>query len=260
MKHFFLVMLFTWVCLVWSVEIDEKCDHDLYLNNEFNTSLYSTQQTIYTTNEMSLGNYAIASSILFLSFLSDLYIRDFVQSKVYSGDSFITDFLYGVGSRESFFYKALVLYSADNILQDSYLHDTLILSLHSMLVTQGITEGFKKTFKRARPRNSPNDSFDFWVKGESFFSGHSSGTWAYVAVFADRYPSTKWLLYSVASSVSLSRIYEDAHWTSDVLLGAFVGYSIGKMTLKMNLRYADKINVLPYIDLGEKYVLVQWRF
>ena len=204
--------------------------------------------------------YIVVGSLFATSFFFDQSIRNFTQNEIYGGDNFVSKFLHGVGDREYVFYGALAIHSLDNLLQNSYLHETLIYSLQSLLVAEGITETFKKTFKRARPRQSPDDPFDFWHKGESFFSGHSSGAWSYLTVIATRYPSTAWLAYGLAGSVSLSRVYEDAHWTSDVLLGALVGFGVGKLTVKMNLKYTDRINILPYIDeCGGRFVLVQWR-
>jgi membrane-associated phospholipid phosphatase len=81
-----------------------------------------------------------------------------------------------------------------------------------------------------------------------------------MTVIADRYPDTKWFAYGFAGCVSLSRIYEDAHWTSDVLMGALVGYTVGKLTLRYNLGYADKVNIIPYLNLDEQCILIQYKF
>ncbi|MCL2063356.1 MAG: phosphatase PAP2 family protein [Candidatus Cloacimonetes bacterium] len=205
--------------------------------------------------------YIIAGTLFISSWFFDQEIRDFTQREIYGGDNFFTQILHGVGDRNNVFYGALVVYSANTIIQNNYMHETLMLSLQSLIMTQGVTEGFKKTFKRARPRHSPTDPFDFWDKGESFFSGHSSGAWSYLTVVAERHPELKWLAYGFASCVSMSRIYEDAHWASDVILGAIVGYGIGHLTLRMNIKYTTNFNILPYIDEdGGKYVLVQWGF
>ena len=193
------------------------------------------------------------------TFFLDQTIRDFTQNELIYKENFFTDLLYAVGDRERVFYGALALYSADVIIQNNYFHETLILSTQSLIITQGITEAFKKTFKRARPRSSPDNPFDFFNEGESFFSGHSSGAWSYLTVLAGRHPEIKWLAYGFAGCVSLSRVYEDAHWMSDVIIGSLVGYTIGKLTLQLNVKYTDRILLLPYVDVdGGRFVMLQF--
>jgi len=206
-------------------------------------------------------NFAIVVGSMFaVSFLFDQSIRNYVQKEFYGGSNLFTEFLYKVGDRNYVFYGTMALYSANVILQNSYYNETLMLSLMSLAVTQGITEAFKQSFRRTRPRHSPDNAFDFGISGDSFFSGHSSGAWAYFTVFAGRFPQIRWVAYGLAACVSLSRIYEDAHWTSDILLGALVGYCVGRFMLRTSVRYADRINIIPYVDMGKKYVLVQYRF
>ena len=245
--------------------------YNLYeLNNVgevFHSSQLTPQSSLLTTHHSLLTDhssqlfYIVSGSLFITSFIFDQEIRDFTQNEIYGGDNLFTEILHGVGNRDYFFYGALTVHSVDTILQNNYFHNTLMLSLQSLLVTQGITETFKKTFKRARPSQSPDDPYDFFEKGESFFSGHSSGAWSYLTVVAGRHPEIKWLAYSFAGCVSLSRIYEDAHWASDVIFGAMVGYGVGQLTLRFSPNYTNNLNILPYIDEnGGRYVLVQWGF
>ena len=217
-----------------------------------------TMNDEYTFNKGHQAFLITLSTLFATSFFFDQDIRNFTQNEIYSGSSLFTEFLHGVGDKDSAFYGFLALQSANIILQNNYYNETLIMALKSLVITQGITESFKQSFKRARPRNSPFDPFNFGIKGDSFFSGHSSGAWAYLTVIGNRYPRIKWYAYSLAGSVSLSRIYEDAHWTSDILLGALVGFTVGRLTLRSNVSYADRIIILPYINEGEKRIFIQY--
>jgi hypothetical protein len=38
-----------------------------------------------------------------------------------------------------------------------------------------------------------------------------------------------WIAYSFAAITSWSRVYDEKHWTSDVVLGALIGYVTGKL-------------------------------
>jgi len=203
---------------------------------------------------------AIVGSMAVGAFFVDGAIRNYVQDELYGGSNAFTELLYGVGDLDNVFFGALALYSFNTALQDPDLHDTLIMAVQSLAVTEGVTEGFKGAFGRARPRHSPTDPYNFGGTGQSFFSGHSSGAWAYSTVLACRYPQVKWLAYGFAGCVSASRVYEDAHWTSDVLTGALAGFIIGKLTVHYPLGYMQYINILPYVDVESRGVLVQVRF
>ena len=202
----------------------------------------------------------VLSSLILTSFFFDQSIRNYFQDEIYGGSNIFTQILEGAGDKEALFYFFLVERHTNLILQDEYLNETLLLSIQSMITTQLITEMSKKLTGRIRPRYSPDNPFNFWQGGDSFFSGHSSGAWSHLTVVATRHRSTRFFAYGFAASVSLSRIYEDAHWTSDVLMGALVGYTIGRLTVRINNQRLKNIVIIPYMNFDEKCVLVQYQF
>lgn len=65
----------------------------------------------------------------------------------------------------------------------------------------------------------------------SFPSGHTSTAFALASFFSSVYKDKIWvgiLSYSIATGVGLSRIYDNKHWATDALVGAALGYAIGK--------------------------------
>ncbi|MCK4346267.1 MAG: phosphatase PAP2 family protein [Bacteroidales bacterium] len=40
--------------------------------------------------------------------------------------------------------------------------------------------------------------------------------------------------YSIATLTGISRVYENKHWSSDVLIGAVFGYAMGKLIYNKN--------------------------
>jgi membrane-associated phospholipid phosphatase len=85
----------------------------------------------------------------------------------------------------------------------------------------------------------PSDSYT------SFPSGHTTVAFAAATVFAMEYRDTKWapiLAYSVSSLIGLSRIMQNAHWASDVMVGAALGYLCGRQVVNNYHRYAKLQN------------------
>ncbi len=75
----------------------------------------------------------------------------------------------------------------------------------------------------------------------SFPSGHATVAFAAATVYAMEYRKTVWVpivAYSAASLISLSRVTENKHWTTDVLVGAMLGYLTGKNIVNNYHRYA----------------------
>jgi membrane-associated phospholipid phosphatase len=70
----------------------------------------------------------------------------------------------------------------------------------------------------------------------SFPSGHSMFTWSMAAVIAHEYPRTwvKILAYTTAMAVSLTRYTGREHFVSDVAVGGFIGYFIGRHIFKLH--------------------------
>ena len=112
--------------------------------------------------------------------------------------------------------------------------DSFILST----VIKGVT-------RRTRPSAvPPNGNFsDTWFKtgagssfsgDASFPSGHSIAAFSVATVFARRYSNHRWvpwLAHGLAGPGSLSRITGQAHFASDVFVGAALGYSISRFAV-----------------------------
>ncbi len=129
-------------------------------------------------------------------------------------------------------------------------HDVLehigMESTQAVMLSGALTIGIKGLVGRTRPNASPDDP-DQYYPGRGFFdarrssfpSGHTSAAFALATVLSrelsGRYPSKKWLirttLYGAASSVGLARMYQNAHWPSDVVTGAALGTLSGMQAL-----------------------------
>ena len=75
----------------------------------------------------------------------------------------------------------------------------------------------------------------------SFPSGHTTVAFAAATVFAKEYSNTVFvpiIAYSAATLIGLSRITENKHWSTDVLVGAALGYLSGKQVVNNYHRYS----------------------
>jgi hypothetical protein len=69
------------------------------------------------------------------------------------------------------------------------------------------------------------------------------------------------LVYGISALIGLERIYNNAHWASDVFVGSAIGYYTGKAVVASHSSSKEiKVSISPLIDDHEKGVLVTFRF
>lgn len=121
-------------------------------------------------------------------------------------------------------------------------------SLEAVFVSGAVTGALKALSGRARPDQSPTDARDFALarglrdgsEFQSFPSGHATAAFAFAAVvdaeWARLSPTRpKWVapvLYGMAALTAASRVYDDRHWASDVLLGSAIGFVSGRAVVR----------------------------
>jgi membrane-associated phospholipid phosphatase len=133
------------------------------------------------------------------------------------------------------------------------------LGLHGFeaVIFSGATTGALKIVTgRARPNSRPGvRSTDFslgrgWTNGnrdQSFPSGHTTVAFAAAAAVTSEsrrwWPRATWLvapiMYGGATLVGLSRMYNNAHWASDVALGAGIGTFSGLKVVRFSHLHSD---------------------
>ena len=144
---------------------------------------------------------------------------------------------------------------------------TALVSLESQLFTEPLVGLTKFAVGRARPdAGEGTQSYDpFEGFDKSFPSSHAARTFAVAAVFADAYPQPiPFLVYTGAALISLSRIYLNEHFASDVFAGAALGFAIGN-ALSWRHQHPDALrgwSVLPFVPAarGGLGLTVECRF
>jgi membrane-associated phospholipid phosphatase len=107
------------------------------------------------------------------------------------------------------------------------------------LAAGAVNTGVKFTVGRRRPdeRNDPAhfaplNEEDRW---QAFPSGHVAIAFSLAAAISEE-TEASWVpivSYGTASMVGWSRIYEDRHWSSDVVGGAILGIAVSRATLRL---------------------------
>ena len=140
----------------------------------------------------------------------------------------------------------------------------LKMSLNVISLNGIITNIVKMTVKRQRPdsfyktRADADDSF------RSFFSGHTSTTFALgtsnAILLSEAYPDKRDLIWfanlSLATATGYLRIAGDKHYLSDVLCGGIVGYFVAKYAHKKKDRKETRIGFSSY----EKHPTINLSF
>jgi membrane-associated phospholipid phosphatase len=106
----------------------------------------------------------------------------------------------------------------------------------------GLTNGVRLVSGRARPNNTeaPPGWYGLWYQGQwllgkykfhSFPSGHTATAFAFFGTIGFAYRRRwAWSFLILASAIGWSRLYVNAHFFSDVLVGAVVGLFFAQLT------------------------------
>ncbi|MBK8943914.1 MAG: phosphatase PAP2 family protein [Ignavibacteriae bacterium] len=99
-----------------------------------------------------------------------------------------------------------------------------------IIISDQISSNFLKNFfDRIRPSNSL-ENVNLLInntKSFSFPSSHAVNNFAVATFFYKLYPKFKWILFTIAVLMALSRPYVGVHYPSDILGGAIIGIIIG---------------------------------
>jgi len=133
----------------------------------------------------------------------------------------------------------LSFYAVALVRHNTYDQHTSLLAGEAVLDSELLVSVMKSTIRRLRPSGVPagagfTDTFTdakggFFSGQGSFPSGHAIAAFSIATIFADRYSRHRWvpwLAYGLAATVAFSRLPLQAHFTSDIFVGAVFGYTI----------------------------------
>jgi membrane-associated phospholipid phosphatase len=125
------------------------------------------------------------------------------------------------------------LYVWSKISHDDHQRETGILAGEAAIDSLAVDTTFKYAFGRERP-NQGQGLGNFFQHGASFPSDHSAVAWSIASVIAHEYPGplTQVAVYGLATAVSASRVLGKQHFPSDVVVGAAIGWLIGRQVYR----------------------------
>ncbi|HEV2396677.1 MAG TPA: capsule assembly Wzi family protein [Candidatus Sulfotelmatobacter sp.] len=132
------------------------------------------------------------------------------------------------------------LFLLGHIQGDDQKRETGILAGEAAIGALADAEIFKYAAGRERPFTGSGTG-RFFVGGDSFPSVHSSVSWAIASVIAHEYPGwlTQTLAYGTATGVSAARWAGQKHFASDVIIGAALGWYMGRQVYHAHSHYSE---------------------
>ncbi len=128
----------------------------------------------------------------------------------------------------------------------STFHSVILLCGLSLVVTDGLKRELKAAFGRTWPETWVRDNPSLIRDGAygfhpfhggpafaAFPSGHTAAICAVMAVLWSLYPRWRWLYAALVLAVAGGLVGADFHFLSDVIAGAFIGISIGWMSVRV---------------------------
>jgi membrane-associated phospholipid phosphatase len=127
----------------------------------------------------------------------------------------------------------------------------------------------KAVTARTRPEGTGTGNFgDYSPKqGEqvgSFPSGHATGAFAVATVFAGVYSDHRWVpwvAYGTAGLIGASRLALSRHFPTDVVAGALLGNSMGRMVLTRSRESAARQStIMPIVSPLDRQLGLVWNY
>lgn len=171
--------------------------------------------------------------------LADEPVQQYTQSHRSTTADVISLVMQPLGRHRYMMPAAGASFAGGVLLKDAKLQKAGLLSMGSILVSSGITSVLKNQFHRYRPNiTTENHVFDGPIPtsdNTSLPSSHTATAFAvatsFATVYGYEYKFVPPVAYGIATLVGLSRINDNAHWATDVIAGAVVGYVSARGTL-----------------------------
>lgn len=237
----------------------------------FSQDLKPTKDTSFTKeHKVSFLNKPIPKALLvssigigvtaFTYFYGDAKIQKFAQKEKGKFSNTVSNFAEPLGRGKILMPAYGGLLALGLVTKNKSFREAGLLAFSSLLINEFVTFRMKKNFQRHRPNTG--NPFNSWDgpnganhNNRSFPSAHTSYAFCTATAIAEAFKEHKAvapIAYGVATLVGLSRIHDNAHWATDVIIGAAVGYLSAKVAIKA-YRFLEKksLKIIPQIAPGK---------
>ena len=253
MKKIFLILLFVISCQPIANSQQPMANSQLsksYLKSYWNSGLTVLAQPLYFDwkDWTVFGGLAAATT---LAFVYDDEIYGLVDRTFGDNHSENISKYTDVFGEEYFILPSVALtYAIGSIGEDSRLRNLSLAALQSFVYAEVASAGLKVLTCRERPAANSQQWLGPFATFEStaFPSGHAMRAFSFATTVAGFYPDKKWVgivSYSLATMTSIGRVISKEHWASDVIVGAALGYFIGRGVVKFN----EKIGNISTVEI-----------
>lgn len=171
-----------------------------------------------------------------------------------------------LGASYTVFPAAGGFWLAGKLTHNEKAEETGLLGFEALADSYVVVTALKAVTQRQRPFEGDGKGTFWkgdgrtWNAGSSFPSGHSITGWALVSVVIHQYPHNrplKILGLGLASSVSVARVAARKHFSSDVFVGAAMGWFIGRYVQRRRSDGSPSNTgwrkIIDHIDIGAGY-------
>jgi hypothetical protein len=204
-------------------------------------------------NEDQWLGAGLAISAVGASTAFDDTIRDHVQAQRTTGEDRFMKVWQNLGSAGSFGVLAVFDICGETG-GNVRAKNTAMDGLTSSIIAAGLID---TTLKYSVGRYRPNQTtrtyrFAPFSGHDSFASGHATQAFSVATAIAENYPAwwVQGLCYGSAALVGYARIEQNAHYTSDVVAGSLLGWSVARGIVHRHGKPADprKLSWTPYAN------------
>ena len=224
-----------------------------------------------TPFQVSNNNLFITIGVLGAVGTAFVYDRD-MQQKLQSKQSSSLDKMAKIGSLAGDPYIHLgisaLVYGAAIAADSPKWKETGEMMAEALILTDAATFLIKEGTGRARPvagdRKDDFRPFQFKNDYDSFPSMHAASSFALASVVARTSESVPVaiLSYTAATFVGFSRMYQNKHWASDILLGAAIGELAGRVVTSYHARKGNdqRLVFMPTVSGTGASMNILYRF
>ena len=278
MKNILLILLMS-LSLVSNSQ-QSTANSSSYIKSYWHSGLTIVSQPLHYDwkDWTAFGGIAAVST---LAFVYDDEIYGFVNNTFTNSQSNTISQYTDIFGEELFIVPSIAItYGIGAVGKDTRLKNMSLAALQSFIFAEVASAGIKVLTCRTRPQYlspspssfpspspsptpAPDPRPQEWLgpfatfESTSFVSGHATRAFALATTVAGFYPEKKWVgivSYSLATATSLGRVVSKEHWSSDVIVGAALGYFIGRGVVKFNEKIGN-INSIEIEPVATNYGL-----